>query len=387
MNTPLKISIVEPSGGLYGSELALLDILERLETSAFQTEVILPRHASFGERLQKKGVASRALLWPKAHTQSRLKKLFSYFCLARLWLRQRPDLIYINQGGILRPVASIAERLRIPILCQVQTLEDARWISGLKRQHELVSTFVCNSEYISSHCSVPKDRLTTLYYGYNPKDLRPPCRPSYQSNGPFEVGLLGRICENKGHFFVIEAVRLLKQSSLHQFHFRFIGSPDDPKEGIRIESLVKQHGLTEWIEFRGYRRDIAAEFAQLHLLVIPSVAEPFGRIFCETAEAQTPALLADAGGLGELSRRFDAGVRFTPGDVKDFVGQLRRISTNYETTRRDFELASERMLNALDFTTYLSVMKDLLARAATGNPVSVKWLGGEAKNVGKVFNA
>ena len=108
--------------------------------------------------------------------------------------------------------------------------------------------------------------------------------------------MLGRVCEGKGHYFIVEAARLLKQANLRRFHFRFVGDAATPAEGLRIKTLVKRHRLTEWIEFRGYRDDVAAEFAATHLLAIPSFAEPFGRIFCEAAEAQVPVILADAGG-------------------------------------------------------------------------------------------
>ena len=375
MNTPLKISVVEPSGGLYGSEFALLDILEQLNPAEFQVEVILPRNSPFAERLQKCNITQQALLWPKSHTQPRWKKILSYLQLARHWSRTKPNLIYVNQGGILRPVVAIAKRLHIPILCQVQTLEDARWLSSLKSLHTHVSTFICNSQYIAEQCLVPKDRLTTLYYGYKPKGLSPATRATAPGTNLFQIGLLGRICEGKGHFFIAEVARLLKASGSRQFHFRFIGSPDNPAEGQRLEALIKKHGLEEWIERRGYQQNIAAEFAQLHLLAIPSLAEPFGRIFCETAEARVPALLADSGGLGELSRRFDAGIRFAPGNAADFVGQLQWVVANYETVQNEFEQAGQHMLAALDLDAYVSVMKELLIQTATGRPVSINWLG------------
>jgi len=375
MKQPLRISVVEPSGLLYGSELALLDILDGLERSDFRIEVILPRRAPFAELLSKAGIAFRQVLWAGSWRQPRWKKLCSYLRLARIWLRDRPSLIYVNQGGILRPVAGIARRFRIPILCQVQTLEDARWVSRLKAQHAAVSTFVCNSQFIARQCAVPHDRLSTVYYGYRSRGLRPSPAPFLPDKRPLEVGLLGRMCESKGHYFVIEAVGVLKKASQRGFHFRFIGDAASSEEGRRIEALVKDQGLAEWIEFRGYRRDIAAEFAQLHILAIPSLAEPFGRIFCEAAEAELPAILADSGGLGELARRFRLGWRFPPGSVNDFLQGLQTMGADYEETRKQFAAGANRMLGALDYPAYLAIIRQLLARAALGAPVSLEWLG------------
>lgn len=372
---PTPVSVLEPSGLLYGSELALLEILGALDPGAFQIEAVLPRAAPLAAHLRRSGVTCRELLGATTAKRSRWKRLLGYARLARHWFRHRPALVYVNQGGILRPAAAIARQLRIPVLCQVQTLEDARWVSRLTAQHHLVSTFVCNSQFIADHCTVPVGRRSTVYLGYKPKGLRRPLPLPSPCHGLLEVTVLGRVCEGKGHYFIVEAARLLKQANLRRFHFRFVGDAATPAEGLRIKTLVKRHRLTEWIEFRGYRDDVAAEFAATHLLAIPSFAKPFGRIFCEAAEAQVPVILADAGGLGELARHFNAGVRFPAGDVGAFIQCLQSIASNYDTVRNGFQTAGTRMLHSLDFSSYLNVIGDLMRRAANGAPVSVQWLG------------
>src|ERR1035437_2733084 len=209
-----RVSIVEPSGLLYGSELAFLEILEALDRSRFSAEVVLPAGSPFSERLRAVGVPFLELLRPMAHRASRLKKLLTYWRLAEHWRLQRPDLIYVNQGGILRPIAAIAKRFKLPLLCQIQTLADARWVSNLAGTHTQVSAFVCNSRFIAAQCRLPKDRLSIVYLGYNPKGLgrewvaRPP------PPARLDVGLLGRICETKGHYLVIEAARRMKAAGV-----------------------------------------------------------------------------------------------------------------------------------------------------------------------------
>jgi glycosyltransferase involved in cell wall biosynthesis len=375
----LRIDVVEPSGQLYGSELALLDILERLPAETFKCDVLLPRGAPFRARLREHGVPCVDLLPPALSSVSRFRKAFSYLKVARRWREHRPDLIYVNQGGILRPIALIARRLGIPLLCQIQTLEDARWVSSLTACHTQVSAFVCNSDFTAHHARVPAERRSTVYYGYRPKGLRR-SQPLYTRHGDrFTVGLLGRIGGTKGHDLVVEAAGRLRRSGDMRFHFRFIGDAQDQQEHHRVAALLEHHQCRELIEFRGYREDIAAELAALDLLVIPSVAEPFGRILCEAAEAQIPVLLADSGGLGELSHRFRVGLRFSARNVDQFIEQLRFAERAYDRLRSDFRASAERLLNALDFSEYIDVMAALIRRAAAGGPVSVTWRGRECE--------
>lgn len=371
--TKLHVGIVEPSGLAYGSELSLLDILARLDRSRFEPEVILPRSSPFSEKLRAANIPFRELLSPVAHQTGKLGRALDYVNLAQHWWRNRPDLVYVNQGGILRPIALIARGLNLPLICQVQTLEDARWVSSLTGAHKQVFAFVCNSKFIEAETKVPKDRVSMLYLGYKMKGL--PSIKRRDEHGPLEVGLLGRICESKGHYLVVEAARRLKMANSTDYHFRFIGDAPTVPERKRIQDLVSTQELGQLIEFRGYKTDLGEELAALDLMVIPSLAEPFGRIYLEAAEARLPVLVSDGGGLGELARHFHAGALFSSGNVDDFLEKLTDIRANYESHRQEFALAAERMLASLDLDEYVKVIEGMLMQTALRQPSAVVWRG------------
>ncbi len=191
------------------------------------------------------------------------------------------------------------------------------------------------------------------------------------------VGLLGRICKSKGHHVLIEAASYLKNSTADQFQFRLIGDALNPLELSAVQKQISQLGIGSMIEFRGYRSDIAAELAELDVLAIPSIAEPFGRILCESAEAEVPVVVANSGGLGELSRRFDVGVRFEGGNSQDLARQLQSIRSDYLSVSDAFKTAARRLLNSLNLPDYVKTMDNLLVGAEKGKPVSLEWLGNE----------
>jgi glycosyltransferase involved in cell wall biosynthesis len=367
--------VIEPSGNLYGSEFCLLDILEGLDRDRFIVHVYTPQQAPFSRRLQDAGISHSGILVQRAAGVSRWRKGVPYLRLLLGLIRHRPDLLYVNEGGILRPVLLLARLLRLPVVCQVQTLEDARWISSLHLSLGRVAAYVCNSEFIAAQTKVPSASKCTIYQGYKRKGLRRERPPVEKQQAGLVVGLLGRIGASKGHDLVLDVAERLARKGESRFLFRFIGEAATPQESQDWRAQVAARGLAGLVEFRGYCTDIAAELAQLYVMVVPSPAEPFGRILCEAAEAGVPVLVSDSGGLGELSRRFDVGVRHRPRDVEDFVEQLTGMWNDYAGSCQRFAAGAERLLEAFDYGAYIGQIERILKKAARGEMVSVEWYG------------
>jgi glycosyltransferase involved in cell wall biosynthesis len=140
-------------------------------------------------------------------------------------------------------------------------------------------------------------------------------------------------------------------------------------------NMIRQTGLEGILVPRGYRQDIKPELAELDLLLIPSQGEAFGRILCEAAEAGVPVLLADSGGLGELSHRFAIGERHLAGDAADLARQLLAIRKDYAAVAARFQAGAQRLLSALDYDAYIDVVSSLIRAAAEGRMVSTQWYG------------
>ena len=132
MPAPLKVAVIEPSGRLYGSEYCLLDIIDGLPGKEYEWQVFLPRDAGFDQFLLDRRISCQFLIPRNLGSLSILRKALVYFrILWRLW-QIKPDIIYVNQTGILRSAELYAKLLHLPIVCQVQTLEDARWLGTRK---------------------------------------------------------------------------------------------------------------------------------------------------------------------------------------------------------------------------------------------------------------
>jgi len=161
------------------------------------------------------------------------------------------------------------------------------------------------------------------------------------------VGVLGRIAPWKGqHVFL--------QAFAHAF-------PDSPIEAVlvgaalfgedayerELRAQVRDLGLDERVDFRGFQADVGRELGRIDVLVHAStVPEPFGQAVVEGMAAGVPVVAAAAGGPGEVVTHGVDGLLYPPGDAEALSVQLRRLSADTPLRRR---LASAGWERAADY--------------------------------------
>lgn len=373
---PVRIAVIEPSGALYGSEYCLLDILRGLNRSGIDWHVITTSGRGFDRLLAENGIPYSSFLPPHLHLRSRVRKIGAYWRLFRVLQHLRPDLIYVNQAGVLRVASWIANRLQLPIVCQVQTLEDARLISKSFSRYDPVQAFICNSRFIAAETSVDSSKKCVLYQGVA-SEFSDEADCHQQPGRPGDVlriGILGRIAHSKGHYLLLDAAKELIRTH-PQLQFVVIGSGLTAKHTAEFEDTVQQMGLSENFELRGYRSDLKEELSRLELLVIPSLAEPLGRVLFDAARYRLPVVVSDAGGLGELCRHFNIGETFESGNAEALATAILAALQNLPDVRRRFQTAAVTMRHRLEMTSYLSCIEKILRQACRGQTSNIEWLG------------
>jgi Glycosyltransferase len=371
----LRITAIEPSGNLYGSEYCLLDVMQGTSSRGFEWDVVLPRGGGFDALLEKRGIRASYLLPRNSHTVPRPRKLMSYWRVRQHLARERPSVIYVNQAGILRGVNAITRGSRVPIVCQVQTLEDAVFIAAHPSEHKSVCAFICNSHFTASKAGIEKEKLCILYQPVMSESrtaAQPPTAP------PWRVGILGRIAVSKGHYVFLDAAKKIVANANRDIRFVVIGEGITPADTEAFHSAVQEAEMSEHFELRGYRTDVAEELARLHIVVIPSISEPLGRVLLDASVAGRPAIVSDSGGLGEFSRHLDIGRRFKAEDPADLAKAIGASIDGYENELAGFESASREMLRRLSPESYVSTVSTIIENASRGETTAVEWLGDPA---------
>ena len=100
---------------------------------------------------------------------------------------------------------------------------------------------------------------------------------------------------------------------------------DDYAAGLR--TLTRELGIADRVTFTGFRADVAAEIAELDVLVHASVLpDPLTTVVLEGMAAGIPVVSANAGGHAAFVREGVNGLLHEPGDAVGLAAALRRTA-------------------------------------------------------------
>ena len=160
-------------------------------------------------------------------------------------------------------------------------------------------------------------------------------------DGPLRVLSVGRMETDKGHAYLLEALRRLRERGV-AFEVRLVG-PGTLVETHRAQ--IEQLGLADAVSVLGGVEYGAPLFAQLdwaHLFVLPSLTEGLPRALVEAMARGLPALGTRAGGIPELLP--DMAIVPT-GDAEALAGKIRMWSDDrsalVDASKRNFEFATQ----------------------------------------------
>lgn len=121
----------------------------------------------------------------------------------------------------------------------------------------------------------------------------------HRNDGPFEVGLVGRIVPIKDVKTFIRAV-LVAKATLPDIKAYVVGpSDEDPDYLAECKRLVEMLGLKSTITFTG-RADVREYYKRLDAIVLTSLSEAQPLVILEANSAGLPVIATDVGGCREL---------------------------------------------------------------------------------------
>lgn len=336
---PYRVVYLDHCARLSGGELALARLLPA--QPSVEAHVILAEHGPLEERLLSSGISCEVLpLSPRAANLARQRVLQITSLLRGSWttavyvarlarrLRQlRPDIVHTNslKSGIYGALA--ARAVGIPVVWHVRDLVDSDNFGGaishaLRRIiTTLPSAVIANS---SATAGALPNRKVPVAVVPSPIDVYRRARSAEQET---VVGIVGRLAPWKGQHVFLDAVAMLAPAH-PDLRARIIGSAlfgeEEYARGLRDQAETL--GISDRVDFTGFREDVAAELSQLAVAVHAStMPEPFGQVVVEAMACGVPLVAAAEGGPAEVITEGVNGLLVRPGDADALAAAIDRL--------------------------------------------------------------
>ena len=284
-------------------------------------------------RFQRKGFAalwSQAMRWPRLN-----------WSMFRLLRDLRPGVVHANGIQAMLHAALPAQLLGIPVIWHIRDLSRPRWAAWLCSR--AASVLLAASKAAETEYGRMGKPLLRVPNPVSAGSAAPSHAGDASSESPadadglFRIGLVGQIIPRKGHHVFLEATpRILER--VPGARICFVGDdcfdPDSEYIEMLRERVRSSDLLRDRVEFRGSQADVAGWYAQLDLVVVPSLEEAFGRVALEAMAAGCPVAASRTGGLAETVEDHVNGLLFEPGDAEGLANAVVEAAISSELRRR-----------------------------------------------------
>lgn len=350
---PIHVLFFIGSMGGGGAERQVVEIMKRLDRSKFRVSLYL--HHRQGELLGEvpEDVTIHSF-WDQfgGTWRSKMHHLFGttdrarYGDLARVMRREKIDLLFSEtylaaldaaQAGRLVPqVARLA-------VCVGDPVEEVRLYAQereLEQSIELARQAFESAHRVLAVSRGIRQRLIddlkldpgSVEVFYNMIDVDDALRLATVEANPsesegFHLLTVGRLSEEKGHRFLLEAVdRLVKAADWRDLVWHILGT--GPLESSLREE-VERRGLQDHVRFEGFQKNPFPYYRAADLLCLPSLHEAFGCVLIEALACRLPVLATDCpSGPREILCGEKYGCLVSPGSADALVRGIQNCRSN-----------------------------------------------------------
>ena len=290
-----RVLIIEPSGGLWGSERALLDLIGSARD--LDVAVCCPPGTPLVAELAARGARVEPRFVAGLHAKSRWQRLKAAFGVLRAALTFRPDVIHLNQSGAYKVVLPAAVLLGLPIVGHVRIFEDAAYLARQKPNPRRLKALIAISEAVEAeiltYAALRVIPLHRVYDAYTPAPTS-----EVGAKTPGRIACVGRIAPIKGQDVLLGAMAMT--ALLPEDAECLIAGGGEEDDLTRLQNVAADAGARR-VRWLGVVGDVGALLKTCPVLVCPSYREPLGRVILEAWDAgAVPVAFAGAGGSAEI---------------------------------------------------------------------------------------
>lgn len=374
----MKILHIIDSGGLYGAEVMLLNLMSEQVAMG-----LAPIMASIGDPdVAEKPLEAEARRRGLRVATFRMKPgpnfIGAFRVLGFAWGEQ-VEVLHSHgyKGNILFGFLPRFLR-RIPM---VATIHGWTWTGGMTRMRmyewldsqslSFMDRVIAVSSGMKEHPRIRNRSALALEVVANgiPLEAESLQKDAVGLNGEitafcrqgFTIGAIGRLSPEKGFEALLEAVATLSAQGT-DIRLVILG-----EGGLRnsLETAVRKLGIAEFVLMPGYVRDARRYLPFFSLFAMPSLTEGLPMVLLEAMQAAVPIVASRVGGIPEVLQHGRCGLLMEPGDQKALELGIRAVMDDNGAAKQRVLAARERVDNEFSsrimaekyLTIYRSVLK------------------------------
>jgi len=308
-----------------GGEESLLGLLGALDRGRWAPTLVAPADGAVAARARALGVPVRLIALPMLR-RPRLALLGSVAALQRLVRTTSAVLVHAN-GSRAMAYAGVAARLaRRPVIWHVRIGERDplldRVLGRLADRVIVISQSVVRRfpRALARKVRVVPNGVDLERFAPRPPSARLRAALGIPDGTPAVVSV-GRFVALKGYGHLLDAAAAL-DAERPGVHWILVG---DGELRADLEARARSLGLAARVHFTGWRDDIPDLMALGDLLVLPSLAEPFGRVLIEAMAMARAVVATSAGGVPEIVVHGETGLLVPPADPRALAAAVREL--------------------------------------------------------------
>ncbi|WP_369136677.1 glycosyltransferase family 4 protein [Modestobacter versicolor] len=343
-----RVLVVHPGAELYGADRVLAASASALATR-FDVTVALPGDGPLVGELRSRGLRVVTCRMPVLRN-SALRPRGALRLLADAVLGAVPAFRLLRSAGEAGVYVNTLTLPSWPLLarlagrrsvCHVHEAEQSapRLLRiGMAVCPALADRVVANSRFsldvLAQTAPWLRRRSTVVYNAVTAPDEVVP--PRAELDGPVRLLFVGRLSPRKGPQVAVATLQELLARGVDA-RLQLLGSVFEGYEWFEDElrATVAGAGLTDRVEFLGFRSSVWPALAASDVVLVPSVMEEsFGLTAVEAVLAARPLVVSDGSGLREAAAGYASAQAVVPGDAVRWADAVQRVVTDWGTFRR-----------------------------------------------------
>jgi glycosyltransferase involved in cell wall biosynthesis len=260
-----------------------------------------------------------------------------FFFLAEL-IGRRPDVVHLHtseRGSIVRKgvLVWISALFRVPVVLH---MHGGAFSDFFEKSPRPIQAIVRRTLAQADAVVALGDTWADYFRGVSPaadvvmipNSIRLATPQDLTTPGVVNVVFLGKVCEDKGTFILLEAwAQMLARSRIPQAKLKLAGQGELALAAERIEKL----GIGGSVDVCGRLTPAAVStlLADTHILVLPSLIECQPMSILEAMTRGICVVASTAGGIPEMIGDSD-GLLVSPGDTKQLSDAMERVISDQE---------------------------------------------------------